>query len=112
MNTATGTALVNLLKMRQAEGIATNPFVERLIDGERPMKVTVRLESGGGRCTVHLLRVEVSGLAATGPVLDLLVSAFFQPLFPDAKIDQPFELGSNIDRIDIQPTGVRVTIKK
>ena len=47
-----------------------------------------------------------------GAVLDFLVSTFFQPLFPDAKIDQPFELGSNIDRIDIQPTGVRVTIRK
>jgi len=112
MNSVTGSALVNLLKMRQSEGIATNPFLERLIDGERPMKVAVRVESGGGRCTVHLMRVEISGMAATGAVLDLLVSAFFQPLFPDAKIDQPFELGDNIDRLDISPTGVRVIIRK
>lgn len=111
-DTATGSALADLLKMRQAEGIATNPVLAKLIEGERPLKVSVRVDSGGGRCTVHLMRVEISGLAATGPVLDLLVSAFFQPLFPDAKIDQPFELGDNLDRIAILPSGVRVSIKK
>jgi len=100
------------MKMRQAEGMATNPVLAKLIDGERPVKVAVRVDSGGGRCTVHLMRVEISGIAASGVVLDLLVSTFFQPLFPDAKIDQPFELGDNIDRIDIRPSGVRVTIKK
>lgn len=111
-DTATGSALVDLLKMRQAEGVATNPVLAKLIDGERPLKVSVRVDSGGGRCTVHLIRVEISGLAATGPVLDLLVSAFFRPLFPDAKIDQPFELGDNIDHIEIRPAGLRVAIKK
>ena len=110
--TATGSAIVDFLKMRQAEGIATNPVLAKLIDGERPVKVSVRLDSAGGRCTVHLIRVEISGIAASGVVLDLLVSTFFQPLFPEAKIDQPFELGDNIDRIDIRPSDVRVSIKK
>jgi hypothetical protein len=111
-NTATGSALVDCLKMRQSEGIATNPVLARLIDGERPVKVLVRVDSGGGRCTIHLMRAEISGIAATGRVLDLLVSTFFQPLFPEAKIDQPFELSDNLDRIDIRPAGVRVIIKK
>lgn len=111
-DTATGSARVDFLKMRQAEGVATNPVLATLIVGERPLKVTVRVESGGGRCTVHLMRVEISGIAATGPVLDLLVSAFFRPLFPDAKIGQPFELGNNIDRLEVRPSGVRVSIKK
>jgi hypothetical protein len=111
-DTASGSALVDLLKMRQAEGVATNPMLAELIEGERPLKITVRVDSGGGRCTVHLIRVEISGMAATGPVLDLLVSAFFRPLFPDAKIDQPFELSDNMDRIAILPSGVRVSIKK
>ena len=111
-NTATGSALVDFLKMRQAEGVATNPVLATLIEGERPLKVSVRVESSGGRCTVHLMRVEISGIPATGPVLELLVSAFFRPLFPDAKIDQPFELGDNIDHIEIRPAGLRVIIKK
>jgi hypothetical protein len=110
--TATGSAIVDFLKMRQSEGVATNPVLAKLIDGERPLKVSVRLDSGAGRCTVHLMRVEISGIAASGVVLDLLVSTFFQPVFPDAKIDQPFELGDNIERISVLPSGVRVSIKK
>jgi hypothetical protein len=111
-NTATGSALVDFLKMRQAEGVATNPVLAKLIGGERPLKVSVGVESGAGRCTVHLMRVEISGIVASGPVLDLLMAVFFQPLFPDAKIDQPFELGDNIDRIEMRPAGLRVIIKK
>lgn len=111
-NTATGSALVDFLKIRQSQGIATNPVLAKLMDGERPVKASVRVDSGGGRCTIHLMRVEISGIAATGRVLDLLVSTLFEPLFPEAKIDQPFELGGNVDRIDIRPAGVRVTIKK
>jgi hypothetical protein len=111
-NTAAGSVLVDFLKMRQSEGVATNPVLATLIDGERPLKVSVRVDSGGGRCTVHLTRVEISGIAATGPVLDLLISVFFRPLFPDAKIGQPFEMGDNIDRIEVRPAGVRVNIKK
>src|SRR6185437_15298651 len=56
----TASALVNFLKMRQAKGEATNWFLSRLIEGERPLSVTLRLESGGGRCTVHVTRVELS----------------------------------------------------
>ena len=109
---ASGAALVDFVKMRQSEGIATNPVLAKLIAGERPLKVTVGLESGAGRATVHLKRVDISGVAASGAVLDLLVSTFLLPLFPDAKIDQPFELGGNIERIDVRPSGVRVAIKK
>ncbi len=72
-NTAAGSALVDFVKMRESEGIGTNPVLARLIDGERPVRVLVRVDSGGGRCTVHC---------------------------------------GNIDRIDIHPAGVRVTIKK
>lgn len=111
-NTATGSALVDFLKIRQSDGASTNPLLARLIAGERPITVSVRIDSGGGRCTVHLLRVELSGVAATGTVLDLLISAFFKPMFPDAKIDEPFELGGNVERIDVMPAAARVTIKK
>ncbi len=108
---ATGYALVDLLTMRQARGRDTNWFVARLIEGERPLRVMVDLQSGHGRCTVFLRRVEISGVAASGAALDFLIRTFFLPLYPDAKIGQPFELGYNIDRIDVRADGVRVTVK-
>jgi hypothetical protein len=61
---------------------------------------------------VDLTRVEVSGVAATGSVLDFLVKTFFMPLYPTAHIGEKFEIGYNIDRMDIRPTGVRVAMKK
>ncbi len=110
--TATGYALADFLKMRQAKGEATNWLFARLIEGERPLTISVRLESGGGRCIVHLTRVEISRAVANATVLDFLIKTFFMPLYPDAKINEPFDLDDDIDRIDIRPTGVVVTVKK
>ncbi len=112
MGTATGSATIDFLKMRQGEGVATNPLVAKLIEGERPLKVSVQLESSGGRATAKLTRLEISGIAVTGAPLDFLVNQFFLKMFPDAKVNQPFELRDNIDRIELRPDGVRVTIKK
>jgi hypothetical protein len=109
---ATGYANVDFLKMRQAKGESTNWLFTRLIEGERPLVVSVRMDSGGGRCTVHLTRVELSGVAANATVLEFLVKTFFLPLYPDAKIDEPFDLGYNMDRIEIRPGAAVVTMKK
>lgn len=110
--TATGYAIVDFLKMRQAKGESTNWLISRLIEGERPLSVSVRLESGGGRCTVYLTRVEISSAVADGTVLDFLIKTFFMPLYPDAKINEPFDLDYDIDRIEIRPAGIRVVIKR
>ena len=109
---ATGSALVDFLKMRRGEGLVTNPLIAKLIEGERPFQVSIRLESSGGRATVYLTAVEISGIALPRPVLDFLVQDFFLPLFPDAKIGQPFDLRDDIERIDLRPDGVRVQMKR
>jgi hypothetical protein len=110
--TAAGLARVDLLKMRQKKGQDTNWLITKLIEGERPIRVAVQVRSSGGQCTVELTRVEVSNVAASGTVLDFLVSTFFLPLFPDAKINEPFDLDYNIERIEIRPAAVRVMIKR
>lgn len=111
-NTATGYATADFLAMRQAKGAETNWFMSKLLEGERPLMVKVRLESGAGRCTVHIESVQIGGAVATGNVLDLLIKTFFLPLYPDAKIDQPFDLDFNIDRIEIHPQSAAVIIRK
>lgn len=109
MGAATGFAMIDLLKMRQAP---TNPLLAKLIEGERPLKVSVQLDSAGGRATAKLTRLEISGIAVSGAPLDFLVNQFFLKMFPDAKVNQPFDLRDNIDSIQIRPDGVRVTMKK
>lgn len=107
--TADGNTLVDLTKISKAK---SNPLIARLIDGERPLRIVIRVESSNGRATVFLTRVELSGVAVDGSILDFLIKHFVQPRYPDMKINEPFDLDFNIDHIEIQPAGVRVLIKK
>jgi len=109
--TTDGTALVDFLKLGRAKS-SVNPLIARLIEGERPLKVSIRVESANGRATVFLTRAELSGVAVDGSILDFLIKHFVQPRYPDIKINEPFDLDFNIERIEIQPSGVRVVIKK
>lgn len=109
---ATGYALVDFLKMRQGAGEETNWLVAKLIQGEKRVKVIAHIQSARGRATVTLQRVEIGGLAVTGSTLDFLIHTFFTPLYPNAKIDEPFELADRIDRIDVTPTAARIYIRK
>ncbi len=108
---ASGIAMVDFLKMRQANGQTTNWFMSKLLEGERPLVVSVRVRSSGGRCTVDLTKVEISEVTAEGSVLDFLLKTFFLSLYPQAKIGQPFQLGYNIERLEIHPTGVVARIR-
>jgi hypothetical protein len=110
--TADGSALVDFSKLGKGKGQEVKGLIGMLIEGERPLKISVRVESANGRCTVFLTRVELSGIPVEGSILDFLIKNFFAPRYPDAKINQPFDLAYNIDRIEVQPTGVRVMIKK
>lgn len=107
--TTDGTALVDLMKLSKGN---VNGLIAALIDGERPLKISIRVESSNGRATVFLTRVELSGVAIDGSILDFLIKHFVQPRYPDIKINEPFDLDYNIDRVEVQPSGVRVLIKK
>jgi len=111
-NSAIGYALVDFLKLREGAGVETNWLVAKLIQGEKPVKVTARIQSAKGQATVKLERVEIGGLAVSGSTLDFLIHTFFMPFYPNAKIDQPFELADRVDRIEVTPAEARVYIKK
>ena len=110
--TATGYALVDFLKLQHGAGIETNWLISKLIQGEKRVMSTASIQSRNGRATVHLIRVEIGGLAVSGATLDFLIDTFFRPLYPDAKIDEPFELSDRVERIEVTPAAARVYIKK
>lgn len=110
--TATASALVDFLKVRNAAGMETNWLVAKLIQGEKPVKASAQIQSANGRATVHLVEVEIGGIAVSGSTLDFLIRNFFRPLYPDAKIDAPFELADHVDRIDVTPAGAHVFIRR
>lgn len=110
--TATAYALVDFLKVRSGAGIETNWLIAKLIQGEKPVKAIAQISSANGKATVQLLRVEIAGLAVSGATLDFLIQTFFLPLYPNAKIDEPFELADGIDHIQVLPGEARVYIRK
>jgi len=110
--TASASARIDFLKVRHAAGVETNFLIAKLIEGEKLVTVRATLQSAHGRATVHLVRVEVGGLAVTGAALDFLVRTFLLPFYPDAKIDEPFDLAGNVDRIVVTPVAALVYIRK
>jgi hypothetical protein len=108
---ATGAALIDFGKLERSTGRQPGWLMSKLLDGERPVRVTARLRSSGGRATVDIQRVEISGLAIDGSTLDFLIQNFLIPMYPDAVIGKPFELGHGIDRLDVSPSAVGVLFK-
>jgi hypothetical protein len=108
--TATGRALIDFMRLRHAKGAPKNWFIDRLLQGERPVAATIEIQSSNGMCTVFLRRLEISGVAATGSVLDFLINTFFLTLYPDAKIGTPFKLEHRVDSITVRPDAVYVKI--
>jgi hypothetical protein len=108
---ATGAALIDFGKLERSAGRNPGWLMSKLLDGERPVSVTARVRSSGGRATVDIQRVEISGLAIDGGTLDFLIQNFLIPMYPDAVIGKPFELGHGIDRLDVSPSAVAVLLK-
>src|SRR5262245_54977407 len=110
--TATGSALVDFGKVRRAQGHPPGWLMSKLLDGERPLTVKVRIRSGNGQATVDVERVEVSGLQIDGQMLDFMIRNFLFALYPDAAVGRPFEIGSRVDRIEVAPGAASVVIGK
>jgi hypothetical protein len=106
---ATGSALVDFGKVQRAQGSQPG-WLSKLLDGERPVTVTVGIRSSGGWAAVDVRRVGVSGLEIEGPTLDFLIRNVLLPMYPNAVVGQRFELGHRIEKLDIQTRGVTVII--
>jgi hypothetical protein len=106
----TGSALIDFGKVRRAQGHPPGWLMSKLLDGERPVSVTARIVSSNGQATVRVERVEISAVQIDGRMLDFLIENMLLPMYPDAAVDRPFELGHRIERLDVQPAAVGVII--
>ena len=104
--------MVDFAKVRRAQGHEQGWLMRKLLEGERPVSVTARIQSAGGRATVDVQRVEISGVVVDGRTLDFLIQNILMQVYPDAVVGRPFELGHRIERVDVQPAAVAVLIRK
>jgi len=108
----TGSALIDFAKVQKAQGHEPGWLMAKLLSGERPVSVTAKVRSSGGTATVDVQRVEISGMSIDGGTLDFLIRNVLLPMYPNAVVGRPFELGDRIERLDVQPGGVIVAIGK
>jgi len=99
---AVGHAYVDFVKMRHAQGNDMNWLMRKLLEGEHPISVSGKLTSANGMAKVDLDRVEIGGNSIRGRALDMLIRTFVNPLYPSAKVGEQFELGYNMDRIELK----------
>ncbi|HEU5021591.1 MAG TPA: hypothetical protein VFT60_06860 [Bryobacteraceae bacterium] len=108
---ATGYALVDFLKLRRAaSGEEPGWIVRNLFSGERPVMVKARVQSYSRRARVDVERVEVSGVPIQGSALDFLIRNWLRPTFPDAHVNEWFNLGLRIERFTVRAGGASVFV--
>lgn len=105
-----GSALIDFAKVRRSQGHPPGWLMSKLLEGERPVSVTAHMTSAGGQATVDVQQVQISGIEIDGGTLDFLIQTFLLPLYPNAMVGRPFALGHRMEKIDVQPAGVVVTI--
>ena len=102
-NIATGRALIDFVKIRSAQGKNTSWMMRKLLEGEREVAVTTRVQSGRGQATVDLQKVEIAGIPIQGAALDFIISNYLLPNYPAVKIGRPFALHKHVDKIEVSP---------
>jgi hypothetical protein len=106
----TGSAMVDFGKVRRSQGADPGWLMSKLLDGDRPVRVTVRITSSAGTTRVDVLRVEISAVELDGKVLDFLIQDVLLPLYPNAMVGRPFSMSHRIERLEVSPSGVSVWI--
>jgi hypothetical protein len=101
-------ALADLQKMAGAQG----GMFATLLAGERKIKIVAQPETNAGKLTVKLKLVEISGVPLSGIILNFAANLVLSRLYEDVQVDRPFEMGHNIDYAVVEPSGLRVYIKK
>lgn len=105
---AIGTALIDFSKLQ-----AGKPgLMSKFFSGQQEIRAYVETSSGGGKMTIHPIRVEVSGLVVEGYALQFFIKNFLLPYYPDAMVDRPFPLSWDIDRIEVTPSLAKVWRKR
>jgi hypothetical protein len=104
-------AMIDFLRLPQV-GAEPGWLLRTLLQGQRPLRVRVRIQSENGQARVDVERVEISGVAVEGRALDFLLSQFVMPNFPEARTGVWFGLSHNIDRLELASGYLRVLIRR
>ncbi|MEN6602610.1 MAG: hypothetical protein ABFD86_09340 [Bryobacteraceae bacterium] len=109
---ATGGANMNFVKLLQARGTPPGWLFTKMFEGWKPVHAAIRVKSGGGRATVYLDSLELSGMPVPNMLVDFIVRHFAQSYSPDIRLGEPFPLNHRIERLELAPSGFAVVIRR
>jgi hypothetical protein len=109
---ATATAQIDFLELNKLRHGQSNWLMDKILEGERPIKVIAHMQSEKGQARVDVDRVEIGGAAIEGSALQFLIEHYVVPQFPNAKVAQWFTLEHHVDHLEIRPSAVTVAISK
>ena len=109
---ASGGANVNFVKLLAARGSTPGWLLTKMFEGWKPVRAWTRMESSGGRATVYLEKLELSGITVPAMMVDFIMRHFAQRYSPDMRLGQPFGLKHRIDRLELSPGGFAVVMRR
>lgn len=109
---ASGGANVNFVKLLAARGSSPGWLLTRMFEGWKPVRAWARMESSGGRATVYLEKVELSGITVPPMMVDFILRHIAQRYSPDMRLGQPFGLKHRIERLELAPSGFAVVMRR
>jgi len=109
---ATGGASVNFVKLLQARGSPPGWLFTKMFEGWKTVGAAIRMESGGGRATIYLDRLDLSGVPVPNVLVDFIMRHFAQSYSHDICLGQPFALHHRIERLELAPGGFTVVMRR
>jgi len=110
-NHATGAATVDFHRLQASVQERPPGILSRLLlSGARRVEVEVRLSSERGWARVDVLSAEVDGWNIEGRALEWLINTYVMSRYPKARINEWFELESNVRQVALSPAELTVLI--
>ena len=84
-------------------GATSNPVVDTLIGGTHNLFLKGKLVARDARGKFELQDVKVDGIPVPNVLIQTLFKKYVKPKYPDADLDEPFDLPWGMQEIKVQP---------
>jgi hypothetical protein len=102
--------IVNLVALSASLGSPLDPLSALFVAGDSPLRVGVSVNSSDGFAKLNLVQLNYGGGPAPDMIRQRMVGTFLSA-YPKVKLNQRFPLSYNVDRVQLQPDGVEVSVK-
>ena len=98
----TAQAVVDFDKYKASSKKPVNPLLDFFLHGRKDLQVDgAAFFQGDGMGTYHLDQASLDSFTVKGSTIEFLLKWFVLPRYPKAEMDKPFQLPTNIRRVEV-----------